>query len=213
RGAFLTIGGFDESFCGASVEDQEMAFRLAATGHFRFRSDAVVSHRHAADPQSYVRKKFKIGRGKATILRRHHDRAGSDSHTPSSLRWQLPCVAAAYVSLLLAPVAVTLGQGGGAMGLLSLAFGLGAIGPVALSMPLIRAARERHGMRFALAAAGLSVLRAWGLTTGFLYGIPSPEVALPEETQSRISASIAASQPDAEADMGPAHDREGLHVR
>ena len=106
RRAFEEVGGFDESFPGASVEDQELSFRLAERGATMvFCPQAVVGHRHAADPVAYFRKKMKIGYWKMKVLARYPGKAVSDSHTPSTLKAEILLVAAAIATLPLGPLA------------------------------------------------------------------------------------------------------------
>lgn len=90
RAEFLAAGGFDESFPGPSVEDQELAFRLWAAGaRMRFVPEARVWHRHAATLAAYARKKWRIGYWKVAVLRRHPGKALRDAHTPQLLKLQL----------------------------------------------------------------------------------------------------------------------------
>src|SRR4051812_4093224 len=71
----LGEGGFDTSYPGASVEDQEFSFRLAKLGcDLRFVSDARVYHRHPTTLRSYIRRKFNIGRWKVQVHVRHPER-------------------------------------------------------------------------------------------------------------------------------------------
>lgn len=91
RVTFLNLGGFDESYPGASVEDQEFSFRMAAAGFkMVFIADARVYHRHADTVTWYFRKKFNIGFWKVKVLRRHPAKTMKDSHTPQTLKLQLP---------------------------------------------------------------------------------------------------------------------------
>ena len=99
RDLFLEAGGFDTSFPGASVEDQELSFRLAEAGHrMVFVPRAVVRHSHAADLRTYLRKKFRIGFWKVLVHRRHPGKLRRDSHTPPTLKLQIPL---AYLDLAL----------------------------------------------------------------------------------------------------------------
>jgi glycosyltransferase involved in cell wall biosynthesis len=90
REAFLGAGGFDESFPNASVEDQELSFRLAERGAvMKFVPEARVFHLHAASMRAYARKKAKIGFWKVAVLRRHPGKAVRDTHTPQLLKLQI----------------------------------------------------------------------------------------------------------------------------
>ncbi|HET7009295.1 MAG TPA: sugar transferase [Anaerolineales bacterium] len=102
REVFLENGGFDVSYTRASVEDQELSFRLARKGYpMVFIPSAVVEHRHDRSVGEYVRRKFGIGYWKAFLLRDHPERLVADSHTPLTQRLQLVLVPLASISLLL----------------------------------------------------------------------------------------------------------------
>lgn len=164
RSDLLAIGGFDEAFAGASVEDQEMSFRLHERGRFLFVSQAVVEHLHADRPGVYFRKKLRIGRGKATLIRRHRERLGTDSHTPRGLVLQVPAVWASLSFLLVSPWI---------SGAWLLAFAA-AVSPAVLSLPLLVLAVRRQGPGFAGPAMALSLVRGWSLSLGFAWGLVSP---------------------------------------
>jgi len=101
---FLTKGGFDESFPGASVEDQEFSFRLAKHGYcLVFQPSAIVYHRHPTSWWAYARKKFRIGYWKVQVLRRHPARLARDTHTPAVVRLQVGLAGLTLLSLALAP--------------------------------------------------------------------------------------------------------------
>jgi cellulose synthase/poly-beta-1,6-N-acetylglucosamine synthase-like glycosyltransferase len=95
RGVFLAHGGFDARFPNASVEDQELSFRLAEEGHkMVFNPRAVVYHRHADSVTAYFKRKFNIGYWKVRVLRTFPGKAVSDSHTPQTLKAQMVLVLA-----------------------------------------------------------------------------------------------------------------------
>lgn len=91
RDVLLANGGFDSTFATASVEDQELSFRIAEQGHrLVFAPQAVVYHwGHAASIRAYARKKFKIGYFKIEVLARHRDKVWQDAHTPQTLKAQI----------------------------------------------------------------------------------------------------------------------------
>ncbi|MCX6023687.1 MAG: glycosyltransferase, partial [Chloroflexi bacterium] len=96
RSTFLRFGGFDTRFPGASVEDQELSFRMAEAGcKMVFAPLAVVRHIHAATLPDYLRKKFRIGFWKVLVHARHPGKLQRDSHTPPSLKLQIPLIYAA----------------------------------------------------------------------------------------------------------------------
>jgi cellulose synthase/poly-beta-1,6-N-acetylglucosamine synthase-like glycosyltransferase len=105
RDVLHEAGGFDTSFPTASVEDQELSFRLAKAGHrLVFQPLAIVYHQHASTVAAYARKKFRIGYWKVLVHVRHPDKLVRDSHTPQILKLQillLPLlVASAALALL-----------------------------------------------------------------------------------------------------------------
>jgi glycosyltransferase involved in cell wall biosynthesis len=84
----VRLGGFDPRL--RVCEDQELSFRLAEAGlNMRFVPDARTYHQHADTLWDYVRKKFRIARWKAAVLRKHPHRAIHDSHTPQTLKLQI----------------------------------------------------------------------------------------------------------------------------
>ncbi|MFH1742004.1 MAG: glycosyltransferase [bacterium] len=104
RDVFLSLGGFDESFPTASVEDQEFSFRMAERGYrMTFVPDARVVHHHAATLWRYAVKKFRIAYYKSYLLIRHPDRVKGDTHTPPSLVLQIPLTYALLALVVVAP--------------------------------------------------------------------------------------------------------------
>jgi len=102
---FLTEGGFDTDYPDASVEDQELSFRLAERGYkMVFNPRAIVYHRHPETLRAYFGRKFNIGYWKVRVLRRHPGKALRDSHTPQTLKAQLGLVLVLFVVLLLVPL-------------------------------------------------------------------------------------------------------------
>lgn len=98
RADVVRLGGFDPHF--RVCEDQELSFRLAEAGlNMRFVPDARTYHQHANTLWAYIRKKFRIARWKAAVLRKHPHRVLHDSHTPQTVKLQIAstfavCVAA-----------------------------------------------------------------------------------------------------------------------
>ena len=94
REIFLAMGGFDTSFPGASVEDQEFSFRLATAGlRLVFVPEAKVWHRHDRTVSEYARRKFAIGFWKPLVMRRYPDKLKEDSHTPQVVKVQMALAA------------------------------------------------------------------------------------------------------------------------
>lgn len=101
RDVFQASGGFDPSFATASVEDQELSFRIAGRGHrLVFAPQAIVDHwGHATTCGAYARKKFKIGYHKVKVLTRHTGKTWTDSHTPQCLKVQIALLGLAGCAL------------------------------------------------------------------------------------------------------------------
>lgn len=95
RAIFCENGGFDPIFTTASVEDQELSFRLAQKGYrLVFAPEAQVDHIHDENLREYFRRKYFIGYWKALLIRWHPERMVQDSHTPQVLKVQIVLLAA-----------------------------------------------------------------------------------------------------------------------
>jgi glycosyltransferase involved in cell wall biosynthesis len=102
RDLFLQAGGFDTAFPTASVEDQEVSFRLAQAGHWLvFVPDARVAHIHDRTVAEYVRRKYWIGYWKALVTRRYPSKLIRDSHTPQVLKLQMALAGASGLFVML----------------------------------------------------------------------------------------------------------------
>jgi glycosyltransferase involved in cell wall biosynthesis len=183
-------GGFDTTYPGASVEDQEFSFRLAKLGcDLRYVAEARVYHRHPSSLRSYAKRKFNIARWKVLVHLRHPERVISDSHTPPSLKAQL---------LLLGGVALSLG-------LSPLKPGLRRLCPPMLAMfmlsglPFISKA-ARKDLRVAALTPLMLVVRAASLDAGVLAGLVMLLVGVRgqgyERKRGAVRASIPALTPD-----------------
>jgi len=105
RDVFLANGGFNTTFPTASVEDQELSFRLARKGYrMVFAPKARVYHHHDASLGEYIRRKFNIGYWKALLTQWHPERLVRDSHTPQTLKFQILLLGLAALSLLVIPL-------------------------------------------------------------------------------------------------------------
>ncbi|HSJ58342.1 MAG TPA: glycosyltransferase [Anaerolineae bacterium] len=168
REILIENGGFDTTFPEASVEDQELSFRLARQGHpMLFVPDARVYHwGHPRNLGQYWRKKFRIGYWKVLVHRRHPDKLVRDSHTPQSLKVQI----------------LLLGFGGlGAIGALlwgPLVWAAGIAGLLFLltTLPFVRMAWRRDRW-VAVASPALLLVRALALGSGFAVGLVAHTLA------------------------------------
>jgi glycosyltransferase involved in cell wall biosynthesis len=90
RDVFIQNGGFDTSFPGPSVEDQELSFRLSQKGYLlTIATSAKIYHCHDRNLGEYFKRKFLIGYWKVHSLRWHPDKIFNDTQTPTSQRLQI----------------------------------------------------------------------------------------------------------------------------
>jgi len=158
REVFDANAGFDPFYY--RLQDQELSFRLARQGHrLVFAPRAVVSHVHDRSVVEYWRRKFEIGYWKAIVVRRHPQRAVSDSHTPQTLRAQIALL------ILLGPL-IVLWALWPAAGLAVLAV---AIAFAATALPLARRI-ARNDPTVLLAAPLLIIVRDLALCVGLASG-------------------------------------------
>ncbi len=161
REVFLQHGGFDTAFPTASVEDQELSFRLAESGHcLVFNPQAVVFHRHPDTLPRYWRRKYGVGYWKVRVLARHPSKALSDTHTPQSLKAQMAWAMGVPALALL----LRRGRPG------RWAWVGFAAGYSLLVAPFVRKA-WRKDQAVALVSPGLLFVRAWALGVGLLAGL------------------------------------------
>ena len=154
RRVFLEEGGFDVRYPNASVEDQDLSFRLAERGcKMVFAPKAVVYHQHPRTLVAYFRRKFNIGYWKVMVLQRHPQKAVRDSHTPQSLKLQIVLAFMLVPLLAVSPWLLLLD---------------GALFGVTVLPFAVRASRENPMV--GLASPLLVLLRAVALGLGMLAG-------------------------------------------
>jgi cellulose synthase/poly-beta-1,6-N-acetylglucosamine synthase-like glycosyltransferase len=170
RDVFLANHGFDTFFPTASVEDQELSFRLTEKGcRLVFVPQAQVYHRHNPTLRAYVRRKFFIGYWKALLARWYPGRMVQDSHTPQVLKVQMGLAALTLSGLLVALLASLLG--GSAFAYAAFAAAVAAVAAFVITeIPfLTKAWRRDRGVL--LPAVGLLWVRALALGCGFALGL------------------------------------------
>jgi glycosyltransferase involved in cell wall biosynthesis len=162
RNVLLEHGGFDPVFPSASVEDQELSFRLARQGYkMVFVSKARVYHwGHAQSLSTYLKRKFRIGYWKSLIAWRYPDKLARDTHTPHMLKLQIFLVGLGLVFLPLSLLLPIFLWG-------SLASGLAFL---ISTLPFVARA-WRQDRPVALVAPGLLFGRALALGAGFAVGV------------------------------------------
>jgi glycosyltransferase involved in cell wall biosynthesis len=159
RDIFMSSGGFDAAFI--VDEDQELSFRLTASGrHLVFVPEAIVHHHHVTSLRRYMRRKFQIGYWKVLVLKRHPDKALGDSHTPQVIKLQLGLLAGA---LSCTPLAMLTSP------LISLALGLWVLLLVSM-LPFLGKIAHRDPMVVWVAPV-LIVARAFSLGLGLVVGL------------------------------------------
>ncbi len=166
RDVFLENGGFDPTFTTASVEDQELSFRLAEKGYrLVFVPEAQVSHLHDANLWEYARRKYYIGFWKALLISWHPGRAVQDSHTPQVLKVQIMLWAGILGLLPLAALSVVWPV------LAWLWWPLAGLGGLFLltTLPFERKL-ARRSWALALIGPGMLAVRAVALGAGYLAG-------------------------------------------
>ena len=176
RDVLLANGGFDTAFPTASVEDQELSFRLARKGYkMVFAPRARVYHRHDASLEEYARRKFNIGYWKALLTQWHPERLVSDSHTPQILKVQIILLGLAALSAVLSLVLSSvegLSKGLLAVALWSrflwIAAGMAGLFLVSAFPFVIKAATK--DLTVAIVSPPLLALRAVSLGLGFALG-------------------------------------------
>ena len=168
RDVLMTSGGFDPTFPVASVEDQELSFRLAEQGYkMVFAPEAQVYHwGHPRNLWTYWRRKFKIGYWKVKIARRYPGKLLRDSHTPQILKVQILLGGLAGLCLL------------GGFLWPPLLWGLGVSGALFLltTAPFACKAWGKDPLAAAV-SPGLLLVRALALGTGFATGLVTSLVA------------------------------------
>jgi cellulose synthase/poly-beta-1,6-N-acetylglucosamine synthase-like glycosyltransferase len=163
RRVFEQEKGFDTAFPAATVEDQELSYRLARAGHkLVFASSARVYHLHPETVWRYAYRKAYIARWKVLVHAWHPSKAVRDSYTPWTQKAQL----------VLLPLVVGLATVA-AMGLVSWLFAALVAGLGLLStIPLMSKARQ-FGWSCVLATPVLVLVRTLALNIGLVWGLVS----------------------------------------
>jgi len=178
RDVFLANGGFDTTFPTASVEDQELSFRLARKGYkMVFAPKARVYHRHDVSLEEYARRKFNIGYWKALLTQWHPERLVRDSHTPQILKLQIILLGLGALGLLAVPIwPRSLWIAGGMADLFLVS-----------AFPFVAKAATKH-LAVAVVSPLLLALRAASLGLGFALGKACFAAARKKDDQSLLSA-------------------------
>jgi len=87
--AFLErVGGFDERFPTAAVEDTELGVRLADAGfELDYHPELLVLHDHPTTPEQSLRRSIAVGRSAALYNRLRPDRPHAGVQAPKGVAW------------------------------------------------------------------------------------------------------------------------------
>jgi glycosyltransferase involved in cell wall biosynthesis len=90
RTFFEQVGGFDERFPTAAVEDTELGVRLADAGlEFDYHPELLVLHDHPTTPAQSVRRSVAVGRSAALYNQLRPDRPHPGIQEPRGLAWSV----------------------------------------------------------------------------------------------------------------------------
>lgn len=88
RSLFEQVGGFDERFPTAAVEDTELGVRLADAGlELDYHPELLVFHDHPTTPEQSLRRSVAVGRSAALYNRLRPDRPHSGVQAPRGPAW------------------------------------------------------------------------------------------------------------------------------
>ncbi len=88
RAFFERVGGFDERFPTAAVEDTELGVRLADAGfELDYHPELLVLHDHPTTPEQSLRRSIAVGRSAALYNRLRPDRPHAGVQAPKGVAW------------------------------------------------------------------------------------------------------------------------------
>ncbi|HEY2334369.1 MAG TPA: glycosyltransferase [Solirubrobacterales bacterium] len=101
RSLFERVGGFDERFPTAAVEDTELGARLADAGlELDYHPELLVLHDHPTTPAQSLRRSVAVGRSAALYNRLRPDRPHPGVQAPRGLAWSTVRAAAPLLGAL-----------------------------------------------------------------------------------------------------------------
>jgi glycosyltransferase involved in cell wall biosynthesis len=101
RKFFQQVGGFDERFPTAAVEDTELGVRLADAGlEFDYHPELLVLHDHPTTPAQSLRRSVAVGRSAALYNRLRPDRPHAGVQEPKGPIWTAARVAEPLLAAL-----------------------------------------------------------------------------------------------------------------
>jgi GT2 family glycosyltransferase len=88
RSLFESVGGFDERFPTAALEDTELGVRLVEAGlELDYHPELLVFHDHPTTPRQSLRRSVAVGRSAALYNRLHPERPHEGVQAPRGLAW------------------------------------------------------------------------------------------------------------------------------
>jgi glycosyltransferase involved in cell wall biosynthesis len=101
RSFFERVGGFDERFPAAAVEDTELGVRLADAGlELDYHPELLVHHDHPTTPAQSLRRSVAVGRSAALYNRLQPDRPHPGVQAPRGFAWSAVRTAAPLLGAL-----------------------------------------------------------------------------------------------------------------
>ncbi|HEX3324654.1 MAG TPA: glycosyltransferase [Solirubrobacterales bacterium] len=101
RSLFERVGGFDERFPTAAVEDTDLGTRLADTGlELDYHPELLVLHDHPTTPAQSLRRSVAVGRSAALYNRLRPERPHPGVQAPQGLAWSAVRAAAPLLGAL-----------------------------------------------------------------------------------------------------------------
>jgi len=79
---FEEVGGFEESYCQASGEDNDLSYKLIKMGHkIYFEKDSLVDHQHTTSIKKYLKEQYCHGFWRAKMYLQHPSMIKGDDYT------------------------------------------------------------------------------------------------------------------------------------
>ena len=101
RSLLRRVGGFEERFPGAAVEDTELGVRLAEAGlELDYHPELLVLHDHPTTPAQSLRRSVAVGRSAALYNRLRPDRPHPGVQAPRGIAWAAVRAAAPLLGAL-----------------------------------------------------------------------------------------------------------------
>lgn len=95
------VGGFDETYRGATAEDFDLGYAIRETGHkIIYEPEAIVGHYHKEDFLKYIKGQFWHAVWRVYLYSKYKDMGKGDQYTPLYVLIQVPLALLFLVSLV-----------------------------------------------------------------------------------------------------------------